>query len=125
MTLTEVRRLLTELDLRPSKSLGQNFLIDNNILEIITREADIRTNETVVEVGPGLGALTLKLADRAAKVIAIEKDSRLAAHIRAHFPEVDLIEGDESFPAPAVNRTGQETELGADWNKPVVEAAQR
>ena len=84
MTLTEVRQILTELDLRPSKALGQNFLIDGNILEIITREADVRSQETVLEIGPGLGALTLKLVDRAGKVIAIEKDGRLAEYIRQH-----------------------------------------
>ena len=72
MTLTEVRQILTELDLRPSKALGQNFLIDGNILEIIIREADVRSQETVLEIGPGLGALTLKLGDRAGKEIAIE-----------------------------------------------------
>ena len=94
MTLTEVRQALVDLDLRPSKALGQNFLIDGNILEIIAREADIRTRETVLEVGPGLGALTAKLADRAAKVIAIEKDGRLAAYVRQHYPEVELIHGD-------------------------------
>ena len=94
MTLTEVRQILTELDVRPSKALGQNFLIDGNILEIIIREADIRSRETVLEIGPGLGALTLKLADRAGKVIAIEKDGRLAEYIRRHYPEVELIHGD-------------------------------
>src|SRR2546426_571577 len=94
MTLTEVRRLLAELDIRPSKALGQNFLIDGNILEIIVREADVRSNETVIEVGPGLGALTAKLADRAGHVVAIEKDRRLADYIRRGFPEVELIVGD-------------------------------
>jgi 16S rRNA (adenine1518-N6/adenine1519-N6)-dimethyltransferase len=94
MTLTEVRRLLAELDIRPSKALGQNFLIDGNILEIIVREADVRSNETVIEVGPGLGALTAKLADRAGRVVAIEKDRRLADYIRRGFPEVELIVGD-------------------------------
>lgn len=94
MTPTEVRQLLVELDLRPSKALGQNFLIDGNVLEIIAREADIRSNETVLEIGPGLGALTYKLTDRAAKVIAIEKDGRLAAFIRQRYPEVELIHGD-------------------------------
>ena len=94
MTPTEVRQLLVELDLRPSKALGQNFLIDGNVLEIIAREADIRANETVLEIGPGLGALTYKLTDRAAKVIAIEKDGRLAAFIRQRYPEVELVHGD-------------------------------
>lgn len=94
MTLTEVRQALAELDLRPSKALGQNFLIDGNILEIIGREADIRSSETVLEIGPGLGALTVKLLDRANKVIAIEKDGRLASYIRRQYPEVELIHGD-------------------------------
>ena len=94
MTLTEVRQILTELDVRPSKALGQNFLIDGNILEIVTREADIRPQETVLEIGPGLGALTLKLAERTGKVIAIEKDGRLAEYIRQHHPAAELIHGD-------------------------------
>lgn len=94
MTPTEVRQALAELDLRPSKALGQNFLIDGNILDIIAREADIRSQETVLEIGPGLGALTVKLLDRAGKVIAIEKDHRLADFIRQRYPEVELIHGD-------------------------------
>lgn len=94
MTPTEVRRLLAELDLRPSKALGQNFLIDGNILDIIVEEANVRSNETVIEVGPGLGALTAKLADRAGRVVAVEKDRRLAEYIRREFPDVELIVGD-------------------------------
>src|SRR5439155_21407148 len=92
--LTEVRHRLAELGLRPSKAFGQNFLIDGNILDILVREADVRSNETVIEIGPGLGVLTAKLADRAARVIAVEKDRRLGEHIRQRFPEVDLIVGD-------------------------------
>ena len=78
MTLTEVRQLLLELDLRPSKVLGQNFLIDNNILQIVAREADVRSDDVILEIGPGLGALTAELVSRAAHVFAIEKDPRLA-----------------------------------------------
>ncbi len=94
MTLTKVRQVLSELGIRPSKVLGQNFLIDGNILQIILREADIRRDETVVEVGPGLGMLTEALVDRAKHVIAIEKDPRLAAYVRERFPQVELIVGD-------------------------------
>jgi len=105
MTLTEVRHLLVELDLRPSKALGQNFLIDGNILEIITREADIRSQETVLEIGPGLGALTHKLTDRAGTVIAVEKDTRLAEYIRQKYPEVQLITGDAvKVPLPVCDK---------------------
>ncbi len=54
----------------------------------------MRPDETVIEIGPGLGALTGRLVDRAARVIAVEKDRRLAEHIRRKFPEVELIVGD-------------------------------
>lgn len=94
MTLTEVRRLLAELGIQPRRALGQNFLVDGNILQIILREADVRRDETVLEIGPGLGMLTEALVERARHVIAIEKDSRLAGYIRQEFPAVELIEGD-------------------------------
>lgn len=94
MRPTEVRQLLAELALRPSKALGQNFLIDGNILDIVEREADIRSTETVLEIGPGLGALTHRLSGRAARVIAIEKDGRLAEFIRRRYPMVEVIHGD-------------------------------
>jgi len=95
MTLTEVRRLLDLLDLRPSKVLGQNFLIDANILRIILEQADIRPDETVVEVGPGLGVLTFALAACARRVVAVEKDPRLFDYLRRQrWPNVELVHGD-------------------------------
>src|SRR5258706_3355860 len=94
MTITEVRQLLTELDLRPSKALGQNFLIDANILRIIVEQADIHPDETVLEIGPGLGVLTAELLARAKHVVAIEKDRRLCAYLRENIPALELIEGD-------------------------------
>ena len=106
MTLTEVRRLIAELDLRPSKALGQNFLIDGNILQIILREADVRRDETVIEIGPGLGMLTAELIDRAKHVVAIEKDPRLCGYLRRRFPELELIEGDAvEAPLPQCDKT--------------------
>jgi 16S rRNA (adenine1518-N6/adenine1519-N6)-dimethyltransferase len=105
MTLTEVRELLAELDLRPSKVLGQNFLIDSNILQISIRQADVREDEVVLEIGPGLGALTSELVSRAAHVFAIEKDSRLASYVRTHFPDLTLIEGDATkVPLPRCDK---------------------
>lgn len=62
---------------RPSKSLGQNFLHDKNILRRIVKLAEIKTGDEVLEIGPGLGALTTFLADDATRVVAIEKDKRL------------------------------------------------
>jgi 16S rRNA (adenine1518-N6/adenine1519-N6)-dimethyltransferase len=94
MTLTEVRQVLTELDLRPSKALGQNFLIDGNILQIILREADVRRDETVLEIGPGLGMLTEKLLDQGKRVIAIERDARLCSYLRGKYADLELIQGD-------------------------------
>ena len=83
MTLTEVRCLLAEFDIRPSKALGQNFLIDGNILRILLEQADIRHDETVLEIGPGLGMLTVELVVRAKRVVAIEKDPRLCLYLRS------------------------------------------
>lgn len=94
MTRAEVRAALAELGLRPSKALGQNFLVDDNILRIVVREADVREDETVVEVGPGLGALTAELFDRAKRLVAVEKDARLCRYLRERFPALELIEGD-------------------------------
>lgn len=94
MTLTDVRRLFNELDLRPSKVLGQNFLVDGNILGIILREARVTTDETILEIGPGLGVLTVALLERAKRVIAIEKDPRLCEYLRRELPGLKLIAGD-------------------------------
>lgn len=68
--------------LRPKKSLSQNFLIDPNIACKLCDLAEVQKGETVLEIGPGLGAITKKLLERGAKVIAIEKDSHLAALLK-------------------------------------------
>jgi 16S rRNA (adenine1518-N6/adenine1519-N6)-dimethyltransferase len=94
MTLTKVRELLAELDIRPSKALGQNFLVDGNILRILVEQADLRHDETVLEIGPGLGVLTVELVARARRVVAIEKDPRLCRYLREHVDGVELVEGD-------------------------------
>ncbi|MEW6420358.1 MAG: 16S rRNA (adenine(1518)-N(6)/adenine(1519)-N(6))-dimethyltransferase RsmA [Deinococcota bacterium] len=72
-----VRDLLTRHGLRPTKSLGQNFLIDGNILRAIAQAGGAAPGVSVLEVGPGLGVLTRELAARGAHVIALEKDERL------------------------------------------------
>jgi len=94
MTLTEVRSHIAELGLRPSKALGQSFLTDQNIRDIILHHADVRPDETVIEIGPGLGALTKDLFKQARRLIAIEKDPRLVEHLRHRFPGLELLEGD-------------------------------
>jgi len=75
----EVRLLAERLDLRPTKQRGQNFVIDPNTVRRIVRESGITGADVVVEVGPGLGSLTLALLDVADRVVAIEVDDRLAA----------------------------------------------
>jgi 16S rRNA (adenine1518-N6/adenine1519-N6)-dimethyltransferase len=93
----EVRALAAELDLRPTKQKGQNFVIDANTVRRIVRESGITGDDVVVEVGPGLGSLTLALLDVARRVIAIEIDpllaDRLPATIAAYAPgQVDRFE---------------------------------
>lgn len=75
---TEIRKLADELALIPSKGLGQNFVHDSNICEKIVRLADIGADDLVIEVGPGLGSLSLSIVKKGAKLIAIEIDKRLA-----------------------------------------------
>ncbi|WP_034384200.1 16S rRNA (adenine(1518)-N(6)/adenine(1519)-N(6))-dimethyltransferase RsmA [Deinococcus sp. YIM 77859] len=74
---TRVRELLDRYGLRPTKSLGQNFLIDGNILRAIAEAGGAERGVPVLEVGPGLGVLTRELAARGAQVTALEKDERL------------------------------------------------
>jgi len=74
----EVRDLAARLDLTPTKKLGQNFVIDPNTVRRIVAAADVSAGEHVVEVGPGLGSLTLGLIEAGASVTAVEIDRRLA-----------------------------------------------
>jgi 16S rRNA (adenine1518-N6/adenine1519-N6)-dimethyltransferase len=74
LSATDIRRLATELDLRPTKTLGQNFVIDPNTIRRITAASGTTAEEHVLEVGPGLGSLTLGLLDAAAAVTAVEID---------------------------------------------------
>lgn len=74
----DVRRLADQLDLRPTKQRGQNFVIDANTCRRIVRESDISADDVVVEVGPGLGSLTLALLEVAQHVVAVEIDDKLA-----------------------------------------------
>jgi len=87
---TDIRRLAAELDLRPTKQRGQNFVIDANTVRRIVRDADVDPQDVVLEVGPGLGSLTLALLEIADRVVAIEVDevlaNRLPATIAEHAP---------------------------------------
>lgn len=78
---SDTRALLDQLEHHPVRKLGQNFLIDGNIVRKSLGLARIAPEDTVVEVGPGLGTLTRALLDTGATVYAVEKDKRLAAHL--------------------------------------------
>lgn len=77
----EIRDLAELLGIQPTKKLGQNFVIDGNTVRRIVAAAGVTGNETVVEVGPGLGSLTLGLLETGASVVAVEIDKRLAAQL--------------------------------------------
>ena len=77
----EIRTLAAELDVTPTKKLGQNFVVDANTVRKIVQLADVRAGEHVVEVGPGLGSLTLAVLETGASVVAVEIDHRLAARL--------------------------------------------
>ncbi|HVY47990.1 MAG TPA: 16S rRNA (adenine(1518)-N(6)/adenine(1519)-N(6))-dimethyltransferase RsmA [Minicystis sp.] len=79
--------------MQPRKSLGQHFLVDDNILRVIERLADLQADDVVLEVGPGLGVLTRFLAERVAHVHAVELDRRLEPHL-AGIDRVDVHWGD-------------------------------
>jgi 16S rRNA (adenine1518-N6/adenine1519-N6)-dimethyltransferase len=77
----EIRELAEQLDLRPAKSLGQNFVIDGNVCQKIVRVAGVTADDIALEIGPGLGSLTLALLEVTSNVIAVEIDQRLAERL--------------------------------------------
>ena len=77
----EIRELAQELGIKPAKSLGQNFVIDANVCRKIVRTAGVTSSDIALEIGPGLGSLTLALLEEAKSVIAVEIDERLATRL--------------------------------------------
>ena len=77
----QIRELAAKLDLKPSKSLGQNFVIDSNVCTKIVRTAGVTSDDIALEIGPGLGSLTLAMLEAAKSVIAVEIDPRLAQQL--------------------------------------------
>jgi 16S rRNA (adenine1518-N6/adenine1519-N6)-dimethyltransferase len=77
----EIRSLASELDLRPTKKLGQNFVIDPNTIRKIVAAAQLNASDKVVEIGPGLGSLTLGLLEKVDQLVAIEFDEKLASKL--------------------------------------------
>jgi 16S rRNA (adenine1518-N6/adenine1519-N6)-dimethyltransferase len=92
-----VERYLRRYGLAPQRRLGQNHLVDGEVLESIVAAAEIRPGARVLEIGPGIGVLTAALLRAGAAVTAVEVDPRLAAHLRERFGGVEglrLVEGD-------------------------------
>ena len=97
MNQKEVKNLLKKYNLRPSRGLGQNFLVDEGVLKKIIEAANLSKSDVVLEVGPGIGNLTLELAKRVKKVIAIEKDLGMIEVLRINlknFKNVEILKGD-------------------------------
>ena len=95
--LAQTKRWLRQFDLQARKGLGQHFLVDEEVLKLITSTAELTSNDVIVEVGPGLGILTRELARQAGWVVAIELDSKLAVALEqtlASFDNVSIINKD-------------------------------
>ena len=98
---TEIREIAEKLELHPTKSLGQNFVIDANTCQKIVRLAVISQGDHVVEIGPGLGSLTLALLQATNKVTAIEIDPRLAT-------QLPITAAEHGVPSGALNVINQD-----------------
>jgi len=113
-TLAEIRALLDERGLRPKKSLGQNFLVDHNLLTRLVDSSGVGSGDRVLEVGPGTGTLTEALLARGAHVVAIELDDQLAdllrdrldAHERFTLVHGDCLAGKRAVNAEAMAAVG-------------------
>ena len=95
MNPSEIVETLAKLGVTPTKGKGQNFLTDDRVADRQVEFAGIGKDDIVLEVGPGLGVLTHRLASKAKKVVAIEADRKLAEYLRGTLPEnVELVEAD-------------------------------
>lgn len=114
LTFTETRRVLETIGLKPKKSLGQNFLIDGNIVRKSLELAGVGPGQTVVEIGPGLGTLTGALLEAGCLVFAVEKDPHLHRHLNETLAKrfsdsFSLIEGDAmEFPLAGFSPAGEQ-----------------
>lgn len=92
MNREEIKNLLLTRQIRPSKGLGQNFLVDKRVLKQILDAANLQKDDIVLEIGPGVGTLTQELAKRAKKVVAVEKDKKMVAILQETMKDYGNIE---------------------------------
>ena len=93
----QIKKALRELGTYPRNSLGQHFLIDEEVLRDMLQAAELASQDTVIEIGPGLGILTKELAHRVRQVITVETDSKLASVLHKDFdsvPNIAIVEAD-------------------------------
>lgn len=88
--LSEIREICRIFEIKPTRSKGQNFLVNEKIYDDIIKAADLSSKETILEIGPGLGFLTLKLAKKVKRVIAVELDDQLASYLQLGINAKDL-----------------------------------
>lgn len=112
-SISQVRELLQTLGIRPSRAMGQNFLVDANVLRIITQAAELTPDDNVLEIGGGLGVMTEALVQQAGKVVCVEKDFHLHAWLQqrtAGCENLKVIRGDmtelneHDIPADRINK---------------------
>src|SRR6186997_2095491 len=94
MKLSTITASLAQIGMKPTRSLGQNFLHDQNLAEWIVAQSAIRPDEAWLELGPGLGALTEFALQRSPRGLAIEKDGRLVTFLQERFPELEILHED-------------------------------
>ncbi|HNX47904.1 MAG TPA: 16S rRNA (adenine(1518)-N(6)/adenine(1519)-N(6))-dimethyltransferase RsmA [Methanomassiliicoccales archaeon] len=94
ISIGELRSLLERYGVRPSKSRGQNYLIDRRVAEREVEYLDIAENDRVLEVGPGFGILTSALLERTSKLTAIEIEEGAVRYLRDTFPQMEVVQGD-------------------------------
>lgn len=114
MDIAQTKALMEQFAIRPTRSLGQNFLVDDRVVQRICQAADIQPTDLVIEIGPGIGHLTTALASRAGQVIAIEIDRHVLPALQAvmaDHPNFELVHADAL--TVALN------EKTANWSGPV------
>ena len=97
LSMDEIKDILNKYGARPSKTMGQNFLVDKSVLQKIITASELKPSDIVLEIGPGIGTLTQELAKTAKKVIAVEKDKKMCEILKEtlkNFKNIEIINDD-------------------------------